>query len=312
MYPITSIFRTESGFIPGYGLAPARPGRYEFPTALLLLSRNTLHSVSCVEVSENIPGVVISTRRGFYGVQEDMYQGAPVFSIDNIPLRLIEPARSSLTDAQVVDMSMRATVALCALPLQAVNHRIRDLVFMEFRVKPISGQEANAAYQYILDFSKLSTAHIYMWFYHFLVCMFRLNGLRINRSENFIRLQMVNVWWRDIVLMLLKHFAVDYTMRFFNATSEVRFSRREFRRMLSRMLTVGFPRLVEDFALVDAVTTKDTVILGDDGVVVLDESTDAPGKITSTKLRGKYVEYVGLHISFPEITEFVETNGLIL
>lgn len=312
MYPITSIFRTERGLIPGYGLAPSKPGRYTFPTSLLLLSESNLRAVTCVEVSESVPSIIISTRRGWYGVQEDSYQGAPAYSIDNMPLRLLEPERSYISDEQVVDMAFRAAYSLAAIRLNALNAHIRDLVFVEFRAKPVAGREFTGAFQYILDFSRLTTPHIYMWLYHVLVCLFRTKALRINRNERIVRLSLNNVWWRDIVLMLFKHLAVDFSVEYGHRRAYVKFTRQEFRRMLTRMLQTKFPRLVEDFAFVDAVTTKDRIILDTDGITTLDVTHDIPDTPTRSKLHGKFTEYVGPHISFPEIDDFLETNGLIL
>lgn len=312
VYPITSIFRTERGIIPGYGLAPAHPGHYKFPTALLLMSENTLHSVTCVDVVGPTPGIVISTRRGFYGVQEDMYQGAPVFSIDNMPLRLMEPQKSAKSDEEIIALAFRAAYVAGGRKLHIINKDIRELVYLEFRSRPVSVDEYTSSFQYILDFSKISNKHIHMWFYHFLVCMFRMRSLRMNRNESFVRLDMAHVWWRDVALMLLKHFQVDFSVDYKNIFTRVRFTRTEFRRMLTRIFSVPFPRLVDDFAFIDAVTTRATVILDARAMATFDDVADTPGKLTRTKLHGKYVEYIGLHIAFPELTELIETNGLIL
>lgn len=312
MYPITSIFRTERGLIPGYGLAPSRPGLYPFPNSIILLSENKLYNVTCVEVSEHIPSILITTRRGWYGVQEDSYQGAPIYSIDNMPLRLYEPDKSSMTDAEVANMAFRAFIALADVKLNALNTYIGDLNFVEMRSKRVTAQEVSTASQYILDFSKLTTPHIYMWLYHVLVLLFRTKALRIARNKSTVDLMLSNVWWRDIVLVLFKHLGLDYVVEFDQRRTHLRFTRRELRRMLTRMLQVKFKRLVEDFAFVDAVATKDRIILRTDGTVALDVVEDIPNEVTRTQIRGRFVEYVGPHISFPEIDDFLETNGLIL
>lgn len=312
MYPITSIFRTDRGLIPGYGLAPATPGRYEFPTPLIIMSDRLLHTITHVDVVGPAPGLVVSTRRGFYGVREDVYQGEPLFSIDNMPLRLIEPSATTVEHASVIDYAFRAAIVSAPVKLQEVNHRIRNMEFLEIRTRQVSGPEFAKSHMYICDFSKLTTPQTYMWLYHFLVCMFRMRALRMPRHDSTIRLAMNSIWWRDITIMLFKHFAVDFSLEYGSSITVMKFSRTDFRRMLTRLLSVPFKKVVDDFAFVDAVTTKDTVILDENGLVVLDEEHDVPDQTTRTRLRGKYLEYIGLHISFPEIPEFVETNGLIL
>ena len=276
------------------------------------MSAQKLHTVTHVDVIGPEPGLVISTRRGFYGVREDVYQGEPVFSIDNMPLRLIEPAETTVPHAAVLEYAFRAATVTAPVKLQDVNRYIRDMAFLEMRSKQVSGQEFAKSHLYICDFSRLTTSQTHMWLYHFLVCMFRLRALRLVRTDSTVRLVMKVVWWRDIVIMLFKHFNVDFSLEYGNSVTTMKFSRTEFRRMLTRVMRVPFNRLVDDFALMDAVTTKDTVFLDENGHAVLNEEFDVPDNVVRTRLRGKYLEYIGLHVSFPEIAEFVETNGLIL
>lgn len=311
MYPITSIFRTDRGLIPGYGLAPAVCGCYELRTPTLIYSADKLLTISRVEVVGPAPSIIFSTRRGYCGIREDMYQGEPVFSIDNFPLRLIEP-EATLSNAAVADLAFRAATATCSLRLQAINRKVRGMDFLEFRTHPVIGPEYARSHLYICNFSTLTNAQTYMWLYHFLVVMYRLGDMRMPRNSSFVHLYMRHIWWRDMVLMLFKHLNVDFSAEYGPSMTTVRFGRVELRRMLTRLLSVCFPKVVDDFSFIDAVTTKDTVILDSNGVVTLNEEHDVPSVLQRTRLRGKYLEYVGLHITFPELSEFVETNGLIL
>lgn len=311
MYSITSVFRTETGLLPGYGIAPAVPGTYTLEKELIIISESKLYPVTEVEVISQRPGLVIATRRGHYTIVEEAYQGEPIYSIDNAPLSLTEP-RKTIDDEYVVQCAFYAGCWLSGLTWQETNTKIRKLAFPEIRSKNIALTEFFGGRRYILDFSKLKKSQVYSWLYHTLIIMHRAGGLYTPKWDANMHMNLSRVWWRDILLAILHNLNADFSIKLkSHAVYDLSMSRAEMRRCMARMLATKFTKAADDFDFADTVVTKTEVILDKSGKVVIVDEDDIPDKINKVLVRSKLSEFSNILIAFPQIQDKIEANGLI-
>lgn len=311
MYSMTSIFRTETGFLPGYGIAPAEPGTYTLEKELIIISEDKLYPITEIEVFKQRPGLVIATRRGHYPVIEEAYQGELVYSIDNAPMSLADP-RKTIDDEYVVQCAFYAGCWLSGLTWQQANAKIRKLAFPEIRSKNISLREFFGGRRYILDFSKLKKQQVYSWLYHTLIIMHRAGGLYTPKWDVNVHMNLSRVWWRDMLLAILHNLNADFSIKLkSHAVYDLSLSREEMRRCMARMLATHFTRSADDFAFADAVVTKTEVILDKDGKVFIVDEEDIPDKINKVQVQSKLSEFSNILIAFPQIQDKIEVNGLI-
>lgn len=277
----------------------------------MILNVDRIHVVTKVEVHEPTAGLVLATRKGHYAVHDDLYQGGLLTSIDNAPMGLREP-RKTVDDELVIQMAVYAAYWMRGHMWKSTNQSIRELTIADIRSKPIPMKDWYAGRRYILDFTKLKTYQVYMWLYHVFVILFRLGSITAPKKDNFIHITMARIWWRDMVVMLLHHLNVDFSIKMKKTAIEVTMTRREFHRMLSRMLRAKFPKKASDFDFVDAVVTKSCVILDTNGEIDIDDGVDVPDEIQQVEVMPKMSEFRNIFISFPEIDCIIEANGLIL
>lgn len=311
MYSITSVFRSETGLLPGYAMVHSTPGEYEFEKEIILLSEERLYVVKRAIVHPPTAGLVLGCRRGHYAVSDDLYQGGLLTSIDNAPLFLREP-RKTIDDDIIPQMAVYAAFWMRGMSWKIANKTIRELTIADIRSKPMSMREWYSGRRYIFDFTKLKKYQVYSWLYHTLVIMFRIGSLTAPRKDDRIHIKLGRIWWRDMVLAVLHHLNVDFSLSLEKTLVIMKMSRREFHRMLTRLLRENFERKATDFDFIDAVVSKSCVILDKDGEIDIDDGMDIPDKIIRTQVDTKMSEFINIFISFPEIDDIIEANGLIL
>lgn len=313
MYALTTIFRTETGICPAYTLVGHTPGRYDFDKPVLLISNDNVHAVTHAVVTPVLPGVVLTGRQGFVAVGEEYYKSLKLLSISNFPLHMVEPRRS-VPDEDIPARALDAGIALSGFQAVFVNRVVTKLRFLEIRTKPYTAAEYDACFDTAVNFRMLTAKQTYSWMYHLLVVLFRCKKVRVsNESGNqYVRIYLSHVFWRDIFIMLLKHLNADFFVKYEPKKTVVTFLKHDFRRMLARLLSNKFTRVVNDFAFIDSVSPKKSIILDTEGMVVVSDRVDNPAGLCVMRTQFRATAFSGCLVMFPELTGLIEANGFLL
>lgn len=310
MIPITSIFRTEKGLMPGYGIVPPAPGMYDLNNPLIILSEDTVVPIKRAEVYTT-SGIVVTTRQGALCVEDDLYHGQPIHAIKHGKLNLYEPPRK-IEDKIVSMYAFYAGVALSGEYWATLNKKVVSYKFQEIRSTGVSKKEYFQCRRYIMDFTQLTTDQIYGWLGELLQIMWRFGKIKAPLDTLKLSLLLKRSWWRDMLLCIFHHLGISFSLavdevdpRFYN----VQISRGVFHDLLSRLLEAKYDFAFKDLDFMHEALPSYVTLLDKDGNIdIIEARTAIPDGTVRWTLNKKLGAYKGLFINFPDLQEIPEAN----
>lgn len=311
MYPLMSVFRTSTGFLPGYGFAPAQAGLYDLKQPIILFRENHIYPVERVKIKYD-SGFLLVTKLGFCGISDSLFDGHRPVAIMGGGVNDIDPYKT-VDDAVVNECALRASLFLSRCLWDRAARAVSNLMFHEIRGKVYSTKEYYQSNRFILNFANLTKAQVYGWLYATIQCCWRLKSLKAG-TDRVVEWYLHRTWWRDIILRILLALKIEFNVvQTGRSCLRVNFTRDMFHQLIAILTSVDYPHPIHDLACMDEVLPSFVTLLDKAGHIDINKTSATPdGSHRVTKLKTKVFPYKGLFVTFPEHDEQVDTNGFIL
>lgn len=310
-YPLTSIFRTTSGLLPAYRIAPfLSNGEYDLQFPVFILSDEKLFSVSKVVVEKFCNFSILTNPRYWYAVVDGyFYEDLELCSLIGSKPRIDSPKHRVDLKA-LLRKTFLAGLISAGKSLASARDMISNLTFYEVMSGNLSYDEYKNASRLDIPFDNLTRKHYLAIAYMWLATLFRCRKLVYSKDILKVRATVSNNVWRDFVVTALLHLGFPVEVKYTHNRSFLYFQRDVFALFIREVFSAVPDIPYKDFKMIGKILGPNYIYV-DENVQHVSQFIDL-SLVHSVEV-SQYTVCAATcpGIGFPEVAEYLEINSLI-
>ena len=287
-------------------------GEFELARPLMILSESKLHAVTKVCVHPYTNFVIMQGLRNWTAVPDGIFtEGMVLDTVMSHPLRLVAPEhRVDVRD--ILNMASLGAMHACNITAGQAAMFINKLKIHEFRTEPLQTGEYGKGLRFMLPVQDMKEKHFAVFLYSFICVCFRFHKLRkTSRDKKILSLTLRNIFWRDYIVVLLLMFGLRIRITVEREKSYISLDQAEFAQFCRRVFTLMPDIPYRDFKMLYTMLGSNVVIV-DEKMQEISQQVDNLPQPSVERVEYSVSTATCPGISFPELTELVEANSMIV
>lgn len=310
-YPLTSTFRTTSGLLPAYRIAPfLSNGEYDLKFPIFILSDEKLFSVSKIVVERFSNFNILTNPRHWYAVVDGYFnEDLELVSLIGSKPRIDSPKHRVDLKA-LLRKTFLAGLISSGKSFAAARDMISKLTFYEIMSGNLSYEEYKNAARLDIPFENLTRKHYLAIAYIWMATLFRCRRLVYSKDISKVRVTTANNVWRDFIVTALLHLGFPVETRYTDNRSFIYFQRDVFALFTHEVFSAVPDIPYRDFKMIGKTLGPNYIYVNENiqhVSQIIDISLVHSVEASQYTIRTATCPGIG----FPEVDEYLEINSLI-